>query len=346
MNALNTSASGEPAGNQASAARAPVAVVIPYFQRQPGILSKAIRSIAAQRVMPAEIIVVDDSSPVPARTDLAQLLAERPDLPVRIIEQANGGPAAARNKGLDSVSTACEYVAFLDSDDEWHPTHIEHAMAGLELGNDFYFSDFFRLDQSKSVFEQATFFDVAQHPRACEQYPVARHVGNMKEQILSGNVIGTSTVVYRFRKFAGLRFREEFVYAGEDFLFWLELSTRTQAYVFGTTPEVTYGRGVNIFAGSGWGTEHSMDRLHYETKLAHAIPKLYPLDPIQAERNRQSIRKLRYTMLKDLLHRLAHRKKINLALLKRHLKIDPYLPLFLPPLFLNILMQRLGLSRS
>jgi succinoglycan biosynthesis protein ExoW len=192
------------------------------------------------------------------------------------------------------------------------------------------------------VFEQATLFDPTRHPVLPGPYPVARHVGSMKEQILSGNVIGTSTVVYRFRKFASLRFRQEFVYAGEDFLFWLELSTRTEAYAFGTTPEVTYGRGVNIFAGSGWGTEHSMDRLHYETKLAHAIPRLYRLDPAQLERNRDSIRELRYTMLKDVLHRIAHRKKINLPLLKRHLRVDPYLPLFLPPLFLNILKQRLG----
>jgi hypothetical protein len=88
-----------------------------------------------------------------------------------------------------------------------------------------------------------------------------------------------------------------------------------------------------------------MDRLHYETKLAHAIPKLFPLDAVQHERIRRSIKELRYTMLKDLLHRLAHRKQINLALLRRHLGIDPLLPLFLPPLVVNLLLQRLGRSR-
>lgn len=323
-----------------------IAVVIPYFQRQPGILAKAVRSIAVQRHLPAEIIVVDDSSPVPARADLAELMAEHPNLPLRIVEQPNAGPAAARNRGLDSVSADVEYVAFLDSDDEWHDNHLLHAVAGLEAGNDFYFSDYFRLDQARSVFEQATgFFQPERHPRLAPDYPVARHVGSMKEQILSGNVIGTSTVVYRFRKFAAMRFREEFVRAGEDFLFWLELSTRTGAYAFGTTPEVTYGRGVNIYAGSGWGTEHSMDRLHYETKLARAIPRLFDLDAVQHQRVRHSLRELRYTMLKDLLHRLAHRKKINLALLRRHLGLDPLLPLYLPPLVFNVLRQRLTRSR-
>jgi succinoglycan biosynthesis protein ExoW len=328
-----------------SPAAAKVAVVIPYFQRQSGILSKAVKSIARQVHQPAEIIIVDDSSPVPARTELAELLAVQPGLPVRIVEQANGGPAKARNKGLDNVGPDIDYVAFLDSDDEWYEDHLLHAVCGLEAGKDFYFSNYYRLDQSRSVFDLAASFDAAQHPSLSDRYPVSTYSSSMKEQILSGNVIGTSTVVYRFRKFSTLRFREEFVYAGEDYLFWLELSTLTNAYAFGTTPEVTYGRGVNIFAGSGWGTEHSMDRLHYETKLAHAIPKLFELDAVQDRRIRHLIRELRYNMLKDLIHRVANRKPIKFSLLKRHLGIDPLLPLFLPSLVINILTQRLYRSR-
>lgn len=318
-----------------------VAVVIPYFQRKSGILSKAVRSIARQRHLPAEVIVVDDESPVPARIELASLMVEYPDLNVRIVEQPNGGPAAARNKGLDSVGADIEYVAFLDSDDEWHDTHLLHAVTGLEAGNDFYFSDYYRLDQSSSVFARSMGFDPAKHPLLSADYPVARYVGDMKEQLLSDNVTGTSTVVYRFAKFRTLRFREEFVYAGEDYLFWLELSTLTTAYAFGTTPEVTYGRGVNIFAGSGWGTENSMNRLHYQTKMTFALPRLFPLDPMQRGRIRGLIQELRYSMLRDVLHRLAKRKKIDLRLLGRHLGVDPLLPLFLPPLVIGILKQSL-----
>jgi len=317
-------APGDTAGARA------IAVVIPYFQRQSGVLRKALASIATQHALPAEVIVVDDSSPVPARDEVAAVHQQWPGLNVRVVEQPNGGPAAARNKGLDSVSPTCEYVAFLDSDDEWHPHHLLHAGAALGAGNDFYFSDFFRLDQSRTVFEQSAVFRKDDHPALPGPYPVAEYRSDMTEQILSANVIGTSTVVYRFRKFAALRFREEFVNAGEDFLFWLQLSTLTDAYAFGTTPEVTYGRGVNIYAGSGWGTEKSMDRLHYETKLALALPRLFKLDAIQAGRNRAKLLELRHTMLKDIAHRLSHRKTINQPLLRRHLKMDPVLPLYLP----------------
>lgn len=342
---MSTPISSTVSAAQGDAARAPastIAVVIPYFQREAGVLQKALASIATQQLWPAEVIVVDDSSPVPARDEVATLHRQWPQLNVRIVEQPNGGPAAARNKGLDSVSAHCEYVAFLDSDDEWHPTHLLHASAALAAGNDFYFSDFFRLEQSKTVFEQGTVFRKDDHPVLPGPYPVSLYRSDMTEQILGANVIGTSTVVYRFRKFAALRFREEFVNAGEDFLFWLQLSTLTDAYAFGTTPEVTYGRGVNIYAGSGWGTEKSMDRLHYETKLALALPRLFKLDATQTERNRMKLLELRHTMLKDIAHRLAHRKTINQSLLRRHLKMDPALPLYLPSFFWQKLAGRLG----
>ena len=323
-------------------AGAAIAVVIPYFQRQEGVLQKALASIATQQLLPAEVIVVDDSSPVPARGEVEAVQRRWPGLTIRVIEQPNGGPAAARNKGLDSVSAHCDYVAFLDSDDEWHDTHLLHASAALAPGNDFYFSDFFRLGQSKTVFEQSRVFRKEDHPSIpgipC---PVAQYRGDMTEQILKANVIGTSTVVYRFRKFAALRFREEFVYAGEDFLFWLTLSTLTQGYAFGTTAEVTYGRGVNIYAGSGWGTEKSMDRLHYETKLELALPRLFKLNPEQQERNRAKLRELRHTMLKDIAHRLAHRKTINRPLLRRHLAMDPMLPMYIPSVTWQMVAGRL-----
>ena len=47
-----------------------ICVVIPYYQREPGILRRALASIAAQRdcPLPIHVIVVDDASPAPAAT--------------------------------------------------------------------------------------------------------------------------------------------------------------------------------------------------------------------------------------------------------------------------------------
>ena len=56
---------------QAEVASGRFKVVIAYYQREPGILRRAVRSALEQRVEELEVIVVDDESPVPAETELA-----------------------------------------------------------------------------------------------------------------------------------------------------------------------------------------------------------------------------------------------------------------------------------
>ncbi len=96
--------------------RLPVAVVIPAYNRA-GTLERCLGSVFSQRpALPAEVIVVDDGS-----ADDSAALAE--SLGATVIRHAeNRGLAAARNTGL--TSTECEFVAFLDSDDEWLPNHL------------------------------------------------------------------------------------------------------------------------------------------------------------------------------------------------------------------------------
>ncbi|MGJ7442259.1 glycosyltransferase family 2 protein [Aquipuribacter sp. MA13-6] len=100
-----------------------VAVVIPVHNR-PEMLDRALRSIAAQTVRPAEVVVVDDVS-----TD------DTPDVALRhgatLVRMAqNGGSGRARNAGIARATAA--WVAFLDSDDEWLPDHLERMVAASE----------------------------------------------------------------------------------------------------------------------------------------------------------------------------------------------------------------------
>ena len=60
---------------------------------------------------------------------------------VRILRQANAGPAAARNHGLDAMSPDSHYIAFLDSDDQWSTHHLACGIDTLGTANDFYFCD-------------------------------------------------------------------------------------------------------------------------------------------------------------------------------------------------------------
>ena len=105
--------------------RPAVSVVVPVHNRH-DLLVLAVNSILDQSVRNFEVIVVDDgSSP---KIDLS--LFQRVDARIRILRhERSRGAAAARNSGVSAA--AGEWLAFLDSDDIWHPQKLEIQLAEL-----------------------------------------------------------------------------------------------------------------------------------------------------------------------------------------------------------------------
>jgi glycosyltransferase involved in cell wall biosynthesis len=100
------------------AQRANISVVIPAYNSEKYI-RQTLQSVCDQTVNDWECVVVDDGS-----TDgTPQIIREmaRKDDRIRMIEQSNAGPAAARNNGMASVSAGSEFIAFMDHDDVWLP---------------------------------------------------------------------------------------------------------------------------------------------------------------------------------------------------------------------------------
>lgn len=94
----------------------PISVVITVFNRAE-LLERALRSIASQRPRgPAEVIVVDDAS-----TDGSGEVAEAAGARV-IRHERNLGTGVGKQTGL--MAARHEWVALLDSDDEWLPDHL------------------------------------------------------------------------------------------------------------------------------------------------------------------------------------------------------------------------------
>ncbi len=301
-----------------------ITVVIPYFQRSAGVLQKALASVAAQQdcPLPVHVIVVDDASPLPAQVEVNA--AALPDaISIKIITQTNGGPGAARNTGLNAVPAGTRYVAFLDSDDEWSPDHLVRAVAALEQGFDFYFADLYQLDQKIGAFARAGRIHPSDHPRLAVTYDnLHAFAGDMFDQILRGNVVGTPTVVYRWEPFSEVRFRVEFTTAGEDYLFWMSLATQGARVAFSNQIETTCGRGVNVFSGSGWGTDGHLLRVHQEIRFRHTVRNHFKLDPTQRKHVNRDLQRLRLAFARDVLHRLRHRKDFPNGLLIAHAKVD------------------------
>lgn len=89
----------------------PVSVVMPVYNAG-DYLAHAIDSIRIQNYRPLQVILIDDGS-----TDgfVDKIIEEDPDIDV--LKQANRGPGAARNAGIEIAHG--EFLAFLDADDLW-----------------------------------------------------------------------------------------------------------------------------------------------------------------------------------------------------------------------------------
>ncbi len=101
-----------------------VSVIIPNYNRA-SLIGETIESMERQTLPPHEIIVVDDGS-TDGSLRYLRSLGDR----IRLIEQSNAGPGAARNAGLARATG--EYIQFFDSDDLCTPDKIERQVTALE----------------------------------------------------------------------------------------------------------------------------------------------------------------------------------------------------------------------
>ena len=106
-----------------------VSVVIPAYNGE-AFLGRAIESVQAQRFAEWMLIVVDDGS-ADGTVGVAHEYAAG-DRQVRVVEQANAGVGAARNRGLAEAEAGAEFVIFLDQDDVWEPDALAVLVEALE----------------------------------------------------------------------------------------------------------------------------------------------------------------------------------------------------------------------
>lgn len=104
-----------------------VSVVIPVFNRQ-DVLRRAIASVRAQTLNCYELIIVDDGSTEPIADAIAEVLKQ--PIARLLRHETNRGAAASRNTGARAARG--RYLAFLDSDDEWHPKKLERQVAFIQ----------------------------------------------------------------------------------------------------------------------------------------------------------------------------------------------------------------------
>jgi len=99
-----------------------VSIIVPTYNRG-YMVGRAIQSILNQTYEDFEILIVDDTS-TDNTSEIVQSISSKKIAYIR--HERNKGPAATRNTGI--MAAKGEYIAFLDSDDEWLPEKLEKQM--------------------------------------------------------------------------------------------------------------------------------------------------------------------------------------------------------------------------
>lgn len=101
-----------------------ISVIVPVYNCA-SLLEKCIGSILAQDYRNFELLLVDDGS-----TDgSADVCRSFDDPRLRVLSKPNGGPAMARNFGLDHCSAEAGMVCFVDADDYVGPGYLSGLLA-------------------------------------------------------------------------------------------------------------------------------------------------------------------------------------------------------------------------
>ncbi|MDI7862058.1 glycosyltransferase [Rhizobiaceae bacterium n13] len=228
---------------------AKLTVVIPYYQREDGILRRALASVFTQTFRDFDIIVVDDQSPYPIDEELAPLSAESRNR-ITVIRQPNAGPGGARNTGLDHVPAETEFVAFLDSDDCWTPDHLEVAYRGMtDNGADCYFASITGGDEFYYHFGVADLEKTETVIRLSDR-PLLVEIPELSSVMLKNwGFLHLSCMVIGRSLFGSIRFEAALRLAAEDVLFFCDCVLAARRVILCGDAGAVRGEGINIFHG-------------------------------------------------------------------------------------------------
>ena len=108
-----------------------ISVVIPTYNRI-ALVERAIDSVLMQSIKPFDIIVVDDGS-----DDGTSEMIKKKYRSINLVQQQNSGVSAARNNGIKHAKG--DWIALLDSDDEWTEKKLENQVNRLIKNPDYHF---------------------------------------------------------------------------------------------------------------------------------------------------------------------------------------------------------------
>jgi glycosyltransferase involved in cell wall biosynthesis len=191
-----------------------VTVVIPACNAERTI-GETISSVLAQTFTRFELLIINDGSV--DETAMIVELSFLSDPRVCLINQQNGGVAAARNRGISTARS--ELIAPLDADDLWHPTYLEKQINTLS-----------QQDTAGFVYAWSRYIDAESNIIRSAHYPVV--AGRVLGQLLYWNFVGNGSAMI-FRKSAALEFGgyDDRLISTQDLMLQIKLASRHECAV-------------------------------------------------------------------------------------------------------------------
>ena len=184
-----------------------VSVIIPTYNRWP-MLGEAVESVLAQTMSDYELIVVDDGS-----TDETPRRLREYGARLTVLTQSRSGVSAARNLGARRASG--KYLAFLDSDDLWHPRKLQRQLRLMERNPEV------EICQTDEIWIRN---GVRVNPRNRHRKPS----GDIFRASLDLCLVSPSAVMMRRELFERIRGFDESLPVCEDYDLWLRIAKDTE----------------------------------------------------------------------------------------------------------------------
>ena len=179
----------------------PLVTIITPLYNYGKFLGDTVNSVLSQNYKNWEMIIIDDCS-TDDSFEIAKQYAER-DPRIKAVQlEKNGGTAAARNKGL--YLARGEYIAFLDSDDQYDSNYLEEQLKCIQDNN--------------AEVVVASYRRKA--PNSTTDFIVPKDI--TFDMLPKGNPMAPLGTFYKFEPYKSLRFLTDMTKC-EDLVFFLEL---------------------------------------------------------------------------------------------------------------------------
>jgi glycosyltransferase involved in cell wall biosynthesis len=199
---------------------ASISVIIPTYNRS-WSLKRCIDSVLNQSLPPDDIIIVDDGS-----NDSTPKLLNSYNDKIKVITTSQQGVSAARNIGVQNSNS--EWIAFLDSDDEWHPDKLKNQWTFHQE------NPYFKCSQTKEIW-------IRDGVRVNPPKHLIKKSGFIFEKSLKNCMITPSSFLIQKDLFWELQGFDENFKTCEDYDLWLRLTAFNEVPLIDEDLLIRYG---------------------------------------------------------------------------------------------------------